>query len=36
LVRRRIGYDEFMSKDAEAKGRLWFMAGKLSLGEHHW
>ena len=25
---RRIGSDEFMSKDAESRGRLWFMAGK--------
>ncbi|MBE6100500.1 MAG: ShlB/FhaC/HecB family hemolysin secretion/activation protein [Selenomonas ruminantium] len=25
---RRIGSDEFMSREAESRGRLWFMAGK--------
>jgi len=26
---RRIGSDEFMSKDAESRGRIWFMTGKV-------
>ena len=26
---RRIGSDEFMSKEAESRGRIWFMAGKV-------
>ena len=26
---RRIGSDELMSKEAESKGRIWFMAGKV-------
>ena len=26
---RRIGSDELMSRDAAAKGRIWFMAGKM-------
>ncbi len=26
---RRIGSDELMSKDAESRGRIWFMAGKV-------
>ena len=25
---RRIGSDEFMSREAESRGRIWFMAGK--------
>ena len=26
---RRIGSDELMSREAESKGRIWFMAGKV-------
>ncbi|MBE6102388.1 MAG: hypothetical protein E7200_09915 [Selenomonas ruminantium] len=25
----RIGSDDFMSKEAESHGRIWFMAGKV-------